>query len=569
MERSIKLKLFGVAALTSLLASCGGSGTNKGEDPDKTQLYVYSWNGGYGTTWLQNAINLFEEQSKNKSYEAGKTGVQVHIHADKSNTAMGGMTQFDNSRDDVFFTEGVDYYGFTHAQGGNRFLDLTDVVTETSEFDGKTIQSKFNQAEDDFLKLDGKYYAIPHYSGFYGLVYNVDMFNKNKFYLDADGEITAISGKEKGLGPDGVAGTTDDGLPQTYDQFFNLCTYIRAQNIYPIHWTGQYHAQYVGGLMRSLAIDADGADTTMLQSTFDGSYDTAIKVDASGKPSELTLDATGRHAASIGVESATIRDTQGQRQNAYRTLGTYYAAEFVNRLIHSDGEASSFYSQTAFKSTYSHLAAQSDFIRSGTRYATQLDGQQANYAMLVDGPWWESEARDSFADMEKQDASMAREKRNFAWMALPFPTADMVGKKHTLADSIRSYGFAKAKMSDAKKAAAKDFLRFVYSDDQLVAFTRDTGVMRNLNYTMPESTLRQMSPYSQSLARYMSSADLLFPYVNSTFFRSNQTRLLDGARFYQCTIQGNSRNAVDAFRVLSDLTTSDWFTAFYNSKQDE
>lgn len=564
---------FALLSLASTLAACNGHSSSSGgttdvEDPNKTQLNVYSYNGGYRAEWLDKAAAAFEEVAKNKSYESGKTGVQIHIHRDKANKAVTDVTQLDNSKDEVFFTEHVPYTGFTNAQGGNRFLDLTDIITETSPYDSKTIESKMTDAQKNYLLENGRYYAIPHYSGFYGIIYNVDTFEQNNFYIDVDGDLCAVTSKEKGNGPDGIKGTYDDGLPATYDQFFDLCAYIRAQDIYSVHWTGQYYTMHLSELYRSLAANVDGPENTMLSSTYDGTVTNAIKLNDAGSPAKITYE-EGRtvHAASITTEQVKVEDKQGSREGAYRTLGNYYGGEFVQRLLHAEYGGNDYFSDKAFTDTYSHLNAQSDFVRSGTAYATKSNGKSVNYAMLVDGPWWESEARETFDQLEKSDPNLAKEKRNFGWMPLPYPTQDMVGTKPTIYDNIAAFAFAKSSLSEGKAAAAKDLLRFVYSDDQLVEFTKDTGVKRNLKYDIPEDAYDAMTPYGKSLARYMDGANIVFPYVNSTYFQSNLSTLTGSTQYYQANFNGKTYNAPAAFRSISDLTAEKWFSAFYQAKK--
>lgn len=560
-----------LAGVASSLAACGPNkpiDSADVEDPNKTQLNVYSYNGGYRAEWLDKTAAAFEEAVKDKSYESGKTGVQIHIHRDKANKAVTDVTQLDSSKDEVFFTEHVDYDGYTQAQSGNRFLDLTDVVTETSPYDSKTIESKMNDAQKSFLQQNGRYYAIPHYSGFYGLIYNVEMFQKNNFYIDVDGNLCAVTNKEKGNGPDGIKGTDDDGLPATFDQFFYLCTYIRAQNIYSVHWTGQYYTMHLSELYRALAANIDGVDNTMLSSTYDGTVTNAVKLNAAGEPAEITYE-EGRpvHASSITTESVKVEDKKGSREGAYRTLGNYYGGEFIQRLLHSEYGGNNYFSTKAFTDTYSHLNAQSDFVRSDTAYATKENNNAMNYAMLVDGPWWESEARETFDQMEKSDPNLAKEKRNFAWMPLPFPTQDMVGTTPTLYDNISAFAFAKASLSGGKAAAAKDLLRFAYSDNQLVEFTKDTGVKRNLKYDIPEDAYKSMTPYGKSLARYMDGANVVFPYVNTTYFQSNFQTLTGSTQYYQASFSGKTYNAPAAFRSIGDLSAAKWFSAFYQAKK--
>ena len=62
------------------LAACtrGGGGGGSKADPTKTSFEIYSFNGGVGNAWLQNAINEFSRLHADESFEEGKTGVEHH-----------------------------------------------------------------------------------------------------------------------------------------------------------------------------------------------------------------------------------------------------------------------------------------------------------------------------------------------------------------------------------------------------------------------------------------------------------------------------------------------------------
>ena len=93
-KRTLALLL--ALSATFTVASCGrgeidigDSALNEDIDPDRTQLFVYSYTAGYGSDWIISVKEKFEELHKDDTnWETGKTGVQVVLDA-KKNDIMG------------------------------------------------------------------------------------------------------------------------------------------------------------------------------------------------------------------------------------------------------------------------------------------------------------------------------------------------------------------------------------------------------------------------------------------------------------------------------------------------
>ena len=157
----------------------GGNGaqSDKTYDDTKTQVYVWTYNAGFKDEWLYQLEADFEEANKDTVYEEGKKGVQVRHE--------GAMKQWSsddikNSNFDVFFMEGGDYYAWRQS---GALEDLTEIVTGTNKYDNETIRSKMNDKQISYFGgvtengAEEKYYAVPHYKGAMGLIYNVELFD--------------------------------------------------------------------------------------------------------------------------------------------------------------------------------------------------------------------------------------------------------------------------------------------------------------------------------------------------------------------------------------------------------
>ena len=124
--RWLCMALIAVMTLTAGLgAACSRDPSGIKIDPKRTQLYVSSHDGGYGSEWLTAASARFEEYYKDVSFEDGKTGVQIIPDTPKViGTAM--LADIKNSRNEVIFTESVYYYDYLAA---GAMAEVTDIVS--------------------------------------------------------------------------------------------------------------------------------------------------------------------------------------------------------------------------------------------------------------------------------------------------------------------------------------------------------------------------------------------------------------------------------------------------------
>ena len=244
MKRKVLAILLTLVCTFSMITGCGiGTVDNsKGDgakgDSNCAQLTIATWDGGIGSQWLENAAQKFEEKYKDSTdFEEGKKGVDISIVAsrsfDGSEMANTPLTY------DVYFVEAIDYYAMVNA---NQMADMTEVITSPLSAYGEegTILDKMNPTYQEFLKTsDGKYYAIPFYEAYYGFVYDMDLWDKKSYYISADGGWAKADG-QLSAGADGQAGTDDDGLPATYDEFAQLIERIKDSGVTPFAYAGLY-----------------------------------------------------------------------------------------------------------------------------------------------------------------------------------------------------------------------------------------------------------------------------------------------------------------------------------------
>ena len=489
---------------------------NKG----KTTLFISNFNGAYGEKWLKAAANRFEEIHKDDVYEEGKKGVQIWI----DNAKQGGkdiISGMDSSRDAIFFTEQV-YYNDLIASG--KVLDITEIATEklTKYGENKSIADKFTDEQRSFLTTkEGKIYMLPHYQGFRGITYDIDLFEKELLYFSDDkdngndGFITDLS-EPRSKGPDGKAGTYDDGLPATYDDFFKLCAKMKDLGITPVIWTGD-HQVYFTEFLASLACDYEGLEQSMLNFTFDGTAKNLVDT-----------------ATQDGI--TMLGDTTITTNNGYllsKQAGKYYALQFADRLLNK----SSKYIDLRSVGSLSHIETQKTYI------ASRFLSTETTIGMLIESNYWENEADDMgyFKQMAKSygEDKASRNARRFGFMPYPKATEEKVGEGVTLVDYLMSFAFIRGNIGqepgkEYEKALALEFLQFLYTDESLVEFTLYTGCPKSINYSI-DSILDKVSPYTRSVFEMRARADIVYPYSNEPIYVENASNF-NYANFYKTTV---------------------------------
>lgn len=547
-----KILLIATGALTLTLTGCGDNVPEGVEqiDASRTQIYVNNYDGGYGSEWLSKIKTRFEELHKDEVFEEGKKGIQVYIDNKKVTADSTAPTILDN-RDDVYFTEQSSYFAL---KSQNILGDITDVVTDKLDEYGETrsILDKMSAEQASYYGVtesDGElhYYGLPHYSGFFGITYNVDLFDEKGFYFADKATGTRLDDKfittrnpKKSAGPDGISGTNDDGLPTTYDEFFDLCEYINKKGCTPFLSNGKNSKDYLNTLVNALATNYEGKEEMSKVFTCEGEVNTlATIVDG-----QLVMD---EHPTTLTIETG---------YETSRMAGKYYGVKFLRTIMEND----SYHNSNITNSGYTHTTAQTDFLYSGN------DGVTKPIAMLSDGIWWENEAKGIFQEMvDSKGEQFSLMNRRFGFMPLPQPTKEKAEKtkKTTLYDHLFSLCFMKANVPEYKKDIVKEFIKFCNTDYSLAEYTITTNTPKALDYPMNEEQLNQMSYFGRSLYERKAASDIVYPYASSSFFANNQSKFHVNEQYYtrvdgvtnQYVITGVSEKNYDAETYFKGMYT--------------
>lgn len=566
MKKRMRMYALLSAALLVLptVSACGGLSDGEEKiDKNRTQLYVFAYNGGYGTDWLKALKARYEEEHKNDVYEEGKKGIQIVIRAQKEET-MANRQNIPSNREEVYFTEFSYYYTLKNE---GYLADITDAVTgdlgkyNDGDESGVTIESKMTEQQREFYGIEENgqthYYAIPHYSGFDGISYDAELFEKRGYYF-VDGYDTKNYERlsdlfvyeetdKKSLGPDGKTGiidgvdySLDDGLPATYEDFFLLCQYIQSDKNTPIVWNGYAYQSYLNYIVHALSADYDGLEQAMLNFTLNGEA-TSLGTIQNGK---FVLD----------EEPTAI--TNANAAEISRQAGKYYALTFLEELLRGDAGAGKYYDSKCLNTTYDHITAQSDFVWGGYDNSTKPTG------MLIDGIWWENEAQDAFQAMEDSGAAKKAD-RKFAFMPYPKATEEKVGSKNVLVDKIYSISFVKKGIADWKLPIAIDFLKYANTQESLVEFTVTTNTPKALNYTLGEADKAKLSNFGRSVIELKERSDVLYPISTNDNYVRYPSEFQTHGLFWSTIGSEDLSRSCYAFKERKTVTAESYFTGMY------
>lgn len=344
------LALVSAVVLSLGIAGCGGM---RGIDPNKTQLYVGLYNGGWGSDWLDDAKARFEAEYQDYQVIITKLKDEYEYATLKNNIA----TDFN----DMYITA-CSYYNYIN---DDQILDITDAVREDMADlgePGNTVESKMDEEHRSFYKTaDDKYYAVPFGSSIWGLNYDVDLFEEQELFIaSSDGtgrNITWTTGKEgaaaKSAGRDGKTGTYDDGCPVTWADFQALLRRMQQRNITPFIYSNLngYRSQ----TLLSLWADSEGRENFEKIKTLSGTF----------------TDYTGTEQ--------TLSEDTGYRINLMQ--GKYNAVEFAAYITSNgyiDGNSG----------TFTFTETQDQYIDS--RHSQSI-GNGNRIAFLIDGGHWYNE----------------------------------------------------------------------------------------------------------------------------------------------------------------------------------
>ena len=344
------------------------------------------------------------------------------------------------------------------------------------------------------------------------------MLFRSGYYFNTDGELLCDSNNvELSAGPNGISGDYDDGLPATVSQWKHMLDTMSISGITPYTWTGMY-TYYRQRYLTSLWADYEGKTNFDLNMSLNGKY---------------TFD---------GDSTATTITTQ----NGYllqNQKGKEFALDMAKYIIENN-----YYTSDAFDSVNTHQMAQQSYLLSA------VNTKANRIAMILEGGWWESGAKEFFNTMSaRYGEEYGYGQRRFGFMPTPKADDGSSAEGTTLISSTgNSFICISSKTSQAK--LAKDFLKFVHSDESLRTFTRVTGSVRPYDYELTEDDKKAMTYYS----------NMMFEIYNAETTKISHITLFDNDVFVkEPTYLGNTNWFWGA-----DINNAVYTDPFYEFSQD-
>ncbi len=512
-------------AMSSTIVACGGGngGGNGGSDSTTTEISVLAFQGTAGIDWIKEAGKRFASTKTGHEYETGKSGVKITVSQKESVVTESELPSDGN--DVYIFENRPNIYAMS-----SNLMSLDEIVKGA---DG--LESKIDAGVKGRLQVDGSYYALPSYEWYSSVSYDVNFFNeKNLYFADAtETNVIAFPSKfaksavfaggkanfikeasgKKTCGPNGKYGDYDDGLPSSLEEFAILCEYIGQNGRSPIVAGGGssvYSFYLTDGLWASLA----GAEE--FNGIFTNYSDKPVSVVKRGDNGayQFTADSLFGNAHGIKVpdtEEVTLDDENGYKM--YDMDEHYYGLAFLE-LMYKEGW---FNSALLSSDNSSATDAQDAFLN---------PRGNKNGAMLLDASYWYHEAEES---------GLTKASHNVSVMPLPVQISGQVtegkGKKQAIADCGASVLFINKKVeTNGKKQAVLDFVKFLYSEQELATFTETMGLMIPMQY---EYNMSSMAKYYQNLEVIEKDADIVNFNSDNLRFKKNQ---MSFTRYYNAHV---------------------------------
>ena len=256
-----------------------------------------------------------------------------------------------------------------------------------------------------------------------------------------------------------------------------------------------------------------------------------------------------------------------QENGYYSTLevSRYKALKFIKHLSTNTVDGKYYIDSRSRGMALSNTNAQKLFMESS------LDPSQTSIATLAEGVYWyreASEAREGIANTYGEEAA----NMNLKYMPLPAIEYGTVtennGTTQLVADSFQYYLVVNAKVANnpEKLALAKDFIKFMYSEEMLQQMTVASGIPFALKYDLTDAQYNSMNMLSQSFWNVYKGAKDNDAYITgmslSPAFLSNTERFSfkSSNNMFDSRINGaDTGNALSYFYSNKSITPKAFF----------
>ncbi len=575
--------------------STGGGNTSVEIDDEKQQINVYAVQNGMGYKWVEHFAEQFNAMPENSKFQIVPQHGSMDLLSTLNSQLAAGVTDINI------------YFGcqstIAPMIAENKMIDISDVyqMEVDGAGNGKIADKTFNYElfKKAFSDLNGNgIYAVPYSIGFGGLMYDYDYFVEKGFLnkasssdvaaITAQGGKVAASGKfvkateafgnyEKGdfvltPGKDGKYGTYDDGQVTTYSEYKTLLAKIMstnegAGNIYPYLYTTSSVNAYTPVVTNAIFAQNMGYDNYYSFMALNGD----IKA-KDGTVEKSITPATGKDA----YDTATIK-------NAYEASVRFYYENIMGYMGEIDGvkyDRTQLIHKASYNTTgFLHTDAQNTFIVGPT------SKQLVDAAFLVEGTWWENEAKQTFNGLEEIDSERGYGKRDYRYYL--YPTVDtQITPDDVSVMSCQDDGCGVLLNNVPKKLKAgvtkdefiqkcKEFLAFTLSNESLAYYTATEGSPRPFNYTLSATQYSGLTKFQQNcwdLSHDTEHIQIVYPQIASNLSNVRSFGGLDLMTTNKIEKEGTSvayTSPYAAFKSMEiPLTLNEYLNGIYANVKD-
>ena len=531
MKRILALIL--ALAMMLGLTACGGGSGNDGVfgSGDVTLEFTVS-DYGFGTSWLRNAVTRFCEEYADYDFGGGKIGVKGKVVLTEE-----GTEAMPTSGNDIYFLQNQ---GLETITMSTNTLDLNDIITtKLYDDDTKSIEDKlYPEDRERYKGNDGHYRALPTHENTQGLTYDRKLFETNGYFIAKPEAVDVVphtfekieeilpyvnfvdvevDGWEENLsvGPDGIEGTLDDGLPSSLMEYFTLCDYMAQSSVYPLACSGKY-TWYMHCTIEGLMNNFIGGEDLV------GFYD--FTMDDLDVVVNFLIDESNPTGSNpfYGldyIQKPNYKKVDLTEETGFYTTWSaakYWAFAWAEVMVREGWIAEGGHPTVKPKN---HIDTQAAFINGGYN---SVSGPADEIAMLTEGTYWYNESRErgNITNFNRLNPEVGEQDLR----PMPLPSnifTSVTGEEGTetvagLTESTKGkqgayitmqtvYMCANARVQEdpALLNATLKFFEFFHTDEELQRATATAGFKKMFQYKMDNAETSQgWESYYKSLYEY-------------------------------------------------------------------
>ena len=487
-----------VLAGTMIFGACKPGYENLVPD-GKTEIKVSVYEGGFGKDWIQTLADEYNNTALKD------TDYFITLYPDKilPDSVLSVLSGGADAPYQLYVNEGNEWGSGIYK---DFFIDLSEIANSKVDGEsGKTVKDKMRGYETwqgIYSKHGQGLYALPWGNSIMGMVIDHQLFIDREWYTFA-GEAEKAALTEQGItfiegtgvnadklvfvsstgttnykegdviltaGHDGTYGTYDDGQPVTLQEFDALIETIANDNIAPFIWGGAI-SSYLDALFNSVFAMYAGEE----------GYNAFHRYDSMGKELELS-DGT---KTVININNGYLVPQLKAIEKAYEFFKSHfdYKNPELDRYMHNACKGTS----------ENHLDAQNLYL-----LGWKGDPNNQQSAILIDGNWWENEARSMFNELEYADRG--RGDREYRYLLLPELEGSQTEKSVFSCTASGSIVVPKDKNAE-RLEYTKGFVKHMLKDESLRMVARTTGYNLSYEYTLTAEDEKDMTPFTKNVAQ--------------------------------------------------------------------